>query len=253
MNQENKPERIQKVMARLGIASRRQAEDLIAKGLVKVNGELVTEPGRKISDTDLIEIEGKRITPSQKEKHVYILLHKPEGVLSSATDPRNRRTVVDLVQEKVRERVYPVGRLDYDTSGLILLTNDGDLTYRLTHPSYGVTKTYRAWLKTKISDQALKILEGGVALEDGITSPSKIERVDSICEKGICFTIVELSIHEGKNRQVRRMFDKVGYPVIRLQRIAFGTIKLNERMQPGEFRPLSPAEIASLKKDVGLD
>lgn len=250
---ENEPERLQKAMARLGIASRRHAEELISQGLVKVNGQTVRERGMKVTNRDLIEVKGNRISLPQTEKYVYILLNKPEGVLSSVTDPKSRKTVIDIIRKEVTDRVYPVGRLDYDTSGLILLTNDGELTYRLTHPSYGVEKTYRAWLKTGLTDQALKTLEEGVPLEDGVTSPAKIDKVERSKKKGNALTFVEITIHEGKNRQVRRMFEKVGYPLVRLQRIAFGPIKLDERMQPGKFRSLSKAEVASLQRAVGLD
>jgi len=243
-------ERLQKVMARLGIASRRHAEELIQKGLVKVNGQTVTTPGIKVTDLDLIEIEGSdRIF--EREKFVYILLNKPEGVISSVTDPRNRRTVTDLVCENIKDRVYPVGRLDYDTSGLLILTNDGDLTYRLTHPGFGVEKTYRVWIKKDISNGALKTLQEGVKLEDGVTSPAKIVREEAVM-RGNSLPVVEITIHEGKNRQVRRMFAAVGFPVVSLQRIAFGPVKLDENMRPGEYRLLTPAEIAGLKKEVGL-
>ncbi|HHV64242.1 MAG TPA: rRNA pseudouridine synthase [Peptococcaceae bacterium] len=247
-----KQERLQKAIARLGIASRRHAEELIQKGLVKVNGEIVRELGRKVSESDLIEVGRNSFLPVQKKNFVYILLHKPEGVISSVTDPQKRKTVIDLVRPKIKERVYPVGRLDYDTSGIIILTNDGELTYRLTHPSFGVEKKYRVWLNTKISREALQTLEEGVFLEDGMTSPAKINCVTSIKKKGKTFFVVEISIHEGKNRQVRRMFEKVGFPLVSLQRIAFGPIKLDNNLQPGEFRLLSNSEISALKREVGL-
>jgi 23S rRNA pseudouridine2605 synthase len=249
----NEPERLQKVMARLGIASRRHAEDLISRGLVKVNGQIVKERGVKVISTDLIEIEGSQISTTQKEQNIYILLNKPEGVITSVTDPRKRKTVIDIINKDVKERIYPVGRLDYDTTGVILLTNDGDLTYRLTHPSYEVEKTYRVWIKGRIIAEALGMLRKGVLLEDGLTSSSKIDRVEFLKKKGNVLTVVEITIHEGKNRQVRRMFEKVGYPVVRLQRIAFGTIKLDDRLKPGQFRFLSGSEVASLKRAVGLD
>lgn len=250
---EKKPERLQKTLARMGIASRRHAEELIQKGLVKVNGKIVTELGWKVTDSDLIEVSGSQFLPGEKENYIYLLLHKPEGVISSVTDPRQRKTVIDLVGKDIKERIYPVGRLDYDTSGLIILTNDGELTYRLTHPSYGVVKKYRVWLKTAPSSQAVQILEQGVPLEDGITSPAKINRIDTVKKKGKILSIVEISIHEGKNRQVRRMFEKVGYPLVRLQRIAFGPIKLDDNLQPGEYRLLRNSEVAALRKQVGLD
>jgi len=248
----NQPERLQKVIARLGIASRRHAEEMIIKGLVKVNGQVVTELGTKVTDTDIIEVKGRKISPEKQKPFVYYLLNKPEGVITSASDPQHRKTVLDLVRSQVKERVFPVGRLDYDTRGLLLLTNDGELTYRLTHPSYKVEKTYRAMLNGLISDQALNKLKNGVRLEDGLTSPAKIVQVKRI-KKGNYQSIVELTIHEGRNRQVRRMFDAVGFPVFYLERIAFGPLRLDSKLKPGEFRPLSAAEVKSLKKEVGLE
>jgi len=252
MNESAKqPERLQKAMARLGIASRRRAEELISQGQVKVNGVVVTQPGTKVAADDLIEVEGVQISSARPKELFYILLNKPEGVISSVADPRGRKTVIDLLGGNIAERVYPVGRLDYDTSGLLLLTNDGDLTYRLTHPSYGVEKTYRALLRSKPSPQALKTLQDGVLLEDGLTSPAKINRVQP-SNKGNNLFVVEISIHEGKNRQVRRMFEKVGYPVCSLQRIAFGPLQLDKRLTTGNYRFLDESEVNSLKQQVGL-
>lgn len=248
---ENKPERLQKMMARLGISSRRHAEDFISKGLVKVNGQTVLEHGKKVTFSDIIEVDGVTLSFSQHDEFVYYLLNKPEGVITSVTDPKNRKTVIELINKDIKKRVFPVGRLDYDTSGLLLLTNDGELTYRLTHPSYGVNKTYRVMLRGNISPQALTSLRDGVILDDGITSPAKITRVDSI-NKGNGLTSVEITIHEGRNRQVRRMFESVGHPIVCLQRIAFGPIQLDEKMKPGEFRPLCLEEVELLKKEVDL-
>lgn len=246
-------ERLQKAMARLGIASRRHAEDLISRGLVKVNGQAVTQLGFKVLDTDVIEVEGKQINANKNEKReIYILLNKPEGIITSVTDPRNRKTVLDLLRKDVQDRVYPVGRLDYETSGLLLMTNDGELTYRLTHPRYGIAKTYRAWIKGSISEMALKNLREGVQLEDGITSPAKIEKVETY-NQGNGLTVVEITIHEGKNRQVRRMFTAVGLKLVRLQRIALGSLRLDAKMRTGEYRFLNKDEIEALHKQVGLD
>ncbi|NLI91726.1 MAG: rRNA pseudouridine synthase [Peptococcaceae bacterium] len=247
----NQPERLQKAMARMGIASRRHAENLISRGLVKVNGVIVTQPGIKVTDQDRIEVKGKKIEAEDKEDFIYVLLNKPEGVICSVTDPRKRKTVIDLIRKDIPERIYPVGRLDYDTSGLLLLTNDGDLTYRLTHPGYGVEKTYEVLIKGSISSQSLKLLREGVLLEDGLTAPAKILSVRKH-NKGNNLTVVEISIHEGKNRQVRRMFEKVGHPVCGLKRIALGPITLDDRMKSGEYRYLKRSEIISLKKEVGL-
>jgi len=251
-NSEDRTERLQKVIARLGIASRRHAEQMIIDGLVKVNGQVVTELGTKVKDTDLIEVKGRKIYPAERRRFVYYLLNKPEGVITSASDPQHRKTVIDLVRSKVKERVFPVGRLDYDTRGLLLLTNDGELTYRLTHPRYKVEKTYRAKLNGYITAQALIQLENGVMLKDGLTSPAKILRVERI-KKGNYLSIVELSIHEGKNRQVRRMFEAVGYPIFYLERIAFGPLLLDSKLKPGEFRPLRAEEVTALKREVGLE
>lgn len=251
-------ERLQKVIARLGIASRRHAEKLISKGLVKVNGRVVTQLGTKVSPQDKIEV----LDPSKKKvvqrdsvgeqgKFVYYLLHKPVGVITSVYDPQGRKTVIDLIRQDVKQRVYPVGRLDYDTSGLLLLTNDGDLTYRLTHPRFEVKKIYKAWIKGRISAEAIKTLQEGVKLQDGVTAPAKIIKVQQ-ANRGNSLSVVEISIHEGKNRQVRRMFEAVGYPLVGLQRIAFGPLKLNN-LKPGEFRPLKVQEVARLQKEVGLN
>lgn len=242
-------ERLQKAIARKGVASRRQAEELISKGLVKVNGVTVSELGYKVTPTDIIEVSGNTI--QDKGIFTYVLLNKPEGVITSVSDPQKRTTVIDLINKEINIRVYPVGRLDYDTSGLLILTNDGELTYRLTHPSYGVEKTYRVWIEGPISEQSLNTLSNGVLLEDGLTSPASIKSVKQ-SKKGKEVTSVEITIHEGKNRQVRRMFAKVGHPVVGLQRIAFGPLKLDTKLKPGEYRHLLKSEIITLKKEVGL-
>ncbi|KUO66379.1 MAG: pseudouridine synthase [Gracilibacter sp. BRH_c7a] len=242
-------ERLQKVISRKGIASRRQAEQLISQGMVKVNGITVTEQGIKVTPVDIIEVSGVKIQNS--DVLTYVLLNKPKGVITSASDPQKRKTVIDLIKDQIDTRVYPVGRLDYDTSGLLILTNDGELTYRLTHPSYGVEKTYRVWIDGHISQESLDILRNGVYLEDGITSPASI-MIDQVGKKGKELTRVEVTIHEGKNRQVRRMFAKVGHPVLELQRIAFGPLKLDEKLLPGTYRNLLKSEVIALKKEVGL-
>ncbi len=241
--------RLQKKLAAMGVASRRKAEEMIAQGLIKVNGQVVTEMGYKVGERDRIEVVDKVLTGQQDA--LYIILNKPEGVISSVHDPRNRKTVIDLLNGQAARRVYPVGRLDFDTSGLLLLTNDGELTYRLTHPSYGVQKTYRVWLKGHLSTQALSVLESGVLLEDGLTAPAKIQTFGKQ-NKGKELTVVEIIIHEGKNRQVRRMFAKVGFPLVRLERIAFGPLSLDESLKPGQYRVLTEQELTLLKKEVGL-
>ena len=242
-------ERLQKAMARKGIASRRHSEQLISQGLVKVNGIIVSEQGHKVTPTDIIEVSGNTI--QDKDKFTYVLLNKPVGIITSASDPQKRKTVIDLIKHDIDIRVYPVGRLDYDTSGLLILTNDGELTYRLTHPSYGVEKTYRVWIKGLISEESINTLNNGVYLEDGLTSPANVKIVNKD-KKGKELTVVEITIHEGKKRQVRRMFAKVGHPVVGLQRIAFGPVKLDNNLDTGQFRYLLESEVIALKKEVGL-
>lgn len=232
-------ERLQKVMAHAGIASRRKSEDIIAEGRVKVNGETVTEMGTKVNpDRDVIEVDGEIIS---KEKRVYILLNKPQGYICTVDDPRGRNTVLDLVDD-VKQRIYPVGRLDYDTSGLLMLTNDGQLTYILTHPSHEINKTYLTEVKGRLDTKNADRLRKGVELEDGMTAPAQLE----IKEREENNTLFTLTIHEGRNRQVRRMCEKIGLPVISLKRISVGPLTL-EGLSEGEYRNLTDKEIEFLK------
>lgn len=230
-------ERLQKVMAHAGIASRRKAEQLILEGRVKVNGETVRELGRKVSPEDFIEVDGK---PIREEKKVYILLNKPVGYISTVDDPRGRRTVLDLVAD-VKERVYPLGRLDYDTSGLLILTNDGELTYKLTHPSFEVKKTYLVEVEGKPGKELAR-LEKGVMLSDGMTAPAAVAEVKT----GKNSTSFLLTIHEGRNRQVRRMCEAIGYPVKSLKRIKFAFLELGD-LPEGRYRYLTEKEIKMLQ------
>lgn len=232
-------ERLQKVIAQAGVASRRKAEQLIEAGEVKVNGVTVTEQGIKVSGSDVIEVSGVQLT---KEAFVYYVLYKPTGVLSSVTDDRGRKTVVELLPA-VTERIFPVGRLDYDTSGLLLLTNDGDFSYKMTHPSYEVSKTYIAKVKGIPRREQLKALQYGVELEDGKTAPAQV-KTKSI-DKKTQTAIIEITIHEGRNRQVRRMFDAIGFPVLKLKREIFGTIDLRG-LNAGDYRPLTIHEVKQL-------
>ncbi|UWG99032.1 rRNA pseudouridine synthase [Dehalobacter sp. DCM] len=250
-NSLDRSERLQKAMARLGIASRRHAEILISQGSVKVNGIVVTQLGTKVYPEDVIEVSESTYSAVSITDSIYIMLNKPVGIISSVTDPHRRKTVIDLINQDIKTRVYPVGRLDYDTSGLLLLTNDGELTHRLTHPRYGVEKVYHVWIKEDLLQAAVNTLRTGVTLEDGRTAPAKLRK---LCNKSHghdreC-TVYEIVIHEGRNRQVRRMFEQVGYPVIRLQRIAFGPLRLDPAMKAGDYRYLKPREIAALKKAV---
>ncbi|ACL69480.1 pseudouridine synthase [Halothermothrix orenii] len=232
-------ERLQKYMAHAGVASRRKSEKIITQGRVKVNGKIVTELGTKIDpDKDIVEVDGRVIS---KEKYVYILLNKPVGYITSVSDPHGRKTVTGLIKG-VSQRIYPVGRLDYDTSGLLILTNDGELTYVLTHPSHMVEKTYRVEVKGFPSDEVLKKLETGVKLKDGLTAPARVSAVKRK-EKN---TIFNLTIHEGRNRQVRRMCDKIGFPVVNLKRIAFGPLNL-KGLKTGQYRFLTEKEVKALK------
>ncbi len=234
-------ERLQKFMARAGVASRRQSEELIARGLVKVNGETVSTPGLKIDPfSDRVEVNGRVLKKS--EELVYFLLYKPVGYVSTVSDPEGRRKVTDLLHG-VKQRVYPVGRLDYDSEGLLLLTNDGQLTHALTHPSHEVPKTYRAWVSGVPGPDKIKALAAGVELDDGRTAPAGVALIGSKNGTGI----LQITIHEGRNRQVRRMCEHIGHPVRHLLRESIGPLRL-DRMQPGEFRRLKPGELAQLKK-----
>jgi 23S rRNA pseudouridine2605 synthase len=230
-------ERLQKVLARAGIGSRRVCEDLIADGRVTVNGD-VAVLGRRIDpDHDRVEVDG--VPLSVREGLVYYLLNKPPGVVTTASDPQGRRTVIELVPPE--PRVFPVGRLDYETEGLLLLTNDGDLTHRLTHPSYGVEKEYLAEVEGTPSRGTIRILREGVELEDGVTAPAKAS-----LQPPNLLTIV---IHEGRNRQVRRMCEAVGHPVRRLVRTRIGPI-VDRQLKPGTWRPLTQDEVLALGKAV---
>ncbi|MDD2221142.1 MAG: pseudouridine synthase [Clostridia bacterium] len=241
---ENQGEKLQKVIAAHGLTSRRGAEALIRAGKVTVNGQVVTEQGLRVTSRDEIRVNGELL--SVKPSLRYILLHKPAGWITSMADENGRRTVCDLLTD-VPERVYPVGRLDYDTSGLLLLTNDGELANRLTHPSHNVEKNYSVLIKGKISNEAIKKLRDGVELSDGQTSPAKVRRLREK-EQG---SIIEITIHEGRNRQIRRMVDAVGYEVIHLKRIALANLNLTD-LPLGKYRDLTDKELALLKQIAGI-
>ena len=199
----------------------------------------VTELGIKVSPTDLIVVDGRAI---QSEKKVYIAFHKPKGVITSANDPEGRRTVMDYIKD-VSERLYPVGRLDYDTEGLLILTNDGEFANRLTHPKFHVPKTYHATVNGVPHGTLLEKLAQGVMLDDGITAPAQVDYYDIASDQKQ--SIISITIHEGRNRQVRRMFDAIHYPVIRLRRVQFGPLFL-QGLPRGKSRPLTPKEIEEL-------
>ncbi|MCA1030575.1 rRNA pseudouridine synthase [Bacillus timonensis] len=233
-------ERLQKVIAYAGVASRRKAEQLILEGKVKVNGKVVKELGTKVGMNEKIEVNG---VPLEKESPVYFLLYKPRGVISSASDDKGRKVVTDFFQE-LDKRIYPIGRLDYDTSGLILLTNDGEFANTLMHPKYEVEKVYVAKVKGIPSKEKLRLLERGIKLEDGVTAPAKVKLLS--IDKRKQTAIVELAIHEGKNRQVRRMLDAIGHEVLKLKRERYGFLTL-QGLTTGEFRELSPHEVKQLR------
>ncbi|MCM3762937.1 rRNA pseudouridine synthase [Alkalihalobacillus oceani] len=234
-------ERLQKIIAQAGIASRRKAEQLIMEGKVKVNGEVVRELGVKASaNKDQIEVEG---IPIDREEPVYFLLYKPSGVISSVKDEKGRKVVTDFLE--VEQRVFPVGRLDYDTSGLLLLTNDGEFANYLMHPKFKIDKVYVAKVKGIPTREALKRLQQGVRLDDGKTAPAKVKLMS--IDKKKQTAIVRITIHEGRNRQVRRMFEAIGHPVMKLKREEYGFLNLRG-MNPGDVRPLKPIEVKHLRE-----
>ncbi|GIN89491.1 ribosomal large subunit pseudouridine synthase B [Siminovitchia terrae] len=233
-------ERLQKVIAQAGVASRRKAENLIIEGKVKVNGQVVTELGTKVAAADKIEVNG---IPLVEEEKKYFLFYKPRGVISAVKDDKSRKVVTDYFTH-IPERVYPVGRLDYDTSGLLLLSNDGEFTHLLTHPMHEIKKTYVAKVKGIPVREALKKLERGIVLEDGKTAPAKVQL--QTADKRKNSAILEITIHEGRNRQVRRMLEAIGHPVIKLKRENLAFLNLHG-LNAGEFRELTPHEVKRLK------
>ena len=244
-------ERLQKILSQAGVASRRLAEELIAQGRVQVNGATVTELGTKADPgADEIKVDGRRVQVQQRKR--YILLHKPRGYITSRSDPQGRPTVLDLIRE-VREYVYPVGRLDYDSEGLLLLTNDGDLAARLTHPRHEVDKVYEARVRGVPDEHVLERLAKGVTIEGQRTAPAKVRLLDPAAKRPAEKeqTRIELAIHEGRQRQVRKMFDAVGHPVVRLRRVRIGPIA-DPDMPPGHWRELTPQEVGRLQRAAGL-
>ncbi|MFE0441820.1 pseudouridine synthase [Aerococcus sp. NPDC058936] len=232
-------ERLQKVMAHAGVASRRESEKLIASGRVKVNGEVVRELGYKVSNNDRIEVDQ---VPIYKEEPVYYVFYKPTGVISAVKDDKDRKVVTDFFPG-IEQRIYPVGRLDYNTSGLLLLTNDGEFANTLMHPRYEINKVYVAKVEGVITGEERKQLERGVEIDGVRTAPAqaKILSVD----KDKKTTIIELVIHEGRNRQVRKMLEAVGHPVIKLKRERYGFLDL-KGLKPGDSRTLLKHEIEEL-------
>ncbi len=233
-------ERLAKLISRGGVASRREAERLIREGRVEVNEKIVTKPGQKADlSRDRIRVDGKPI--GRSEPRVYLLLNKPRGSLTTLRDPKGRTVVSDFLS-RVKGRVYPVGRLDWDCSGLVLLTNDGELTEKLTHPRYQIPKTY--WVKVRgvPSAREIKRLKEGVRLEDGITAPAKVK----LTEKREGKSCLELTVTEGRNKLVKRMCQTIGHPVLRLKRVGLAFLRLGD-LKPREYRYLNREEIKRLK------
>lgn len=235
-------ERLQKVIAQSGVTSRRKAEKLITDGKVKVNGKVVRTLGIKVSPEDKVEVDN---IPLEKEAPVYYLLYKPRRVISSVKDEKGRKVVTDLLGEEVTERVFPIGRLDYDTSGILLLTNDGEFANLLMHPKYEIEKNYIAKIKGIPRKEELTKLRKGVKSGNEILHAVKYKLLSS--DRNSNTSIVELSLHEGKNRQVRRMFEALGFPVLKLKREKYGFLTLNG-LQSGEYRPLTPKEVKQLRQ-----
>jgi 23S rRNA pseudouridine2605 synthase len=232
--------KVQKILSETGVASRRKAEELIREGRVTVNGRTTQIGDRADPSRDHIKVDGRRVTiPSSK---IYILVHKPKGVVTTVDDPEGRKTVLDLLPTSNR-RLFPVGRLDYDAEGLILLTDDGDLAHRLSHPSFHIPRTYRVKVKGKPTPVEIRRLSQGIHLEDGRTAPCRVGSLKETEEN----SWLEMILYEGRNRQVKRMWEKLGYPVLKLKRVGFAGLSL-ARLQPGEYRTLRPAEVQRLKK-----
>lgn len=233
-------ERLQKVIAHAGFASRRKAEQLIMEGNVKVNGKMVKELGVKVSPSDRVEVNG---IPVEREEPVYFILYKPRGVISSVADDKGRKVVTDFLQN-IKQRIYPVGRLDFDTSGILLLTNDGEFANLLMHPKSEVEKVYVAKVKGIPSREKMRSLEKGIRLEDGKTAPAKTKMISMDKKKETA--IIELTIHEGRNRQVRRMLEAIGHPVMKLKRERYGFLTL-QGLKSGDARELTVHEVKQLR------
>jgi 23S rRNA pseudouridine2605 synthase len=233
--------RLNRYIANSGVCSRRDADDLITKGLISVNDKKITDLGTKVSHNDKVTYQGKSLEPGKK---VYVLLNKPKGYVATVKDPHAEHTVLDLVREATDERIYPVGRLDKSTTGVLLLTNDGDLTTRLTHPKYGIRKVYHVFLDHEVTKVDMEAIISGIELEDGKISADAISFPEQDDH-----TQVGIEIHSGQNRVIRRIFEKLGYEVRKLDRVYFaGLTKKN--LQRGKWRHLSPKEVTMLKRGI---
>jgi 23S rRNA pseudouridine2605 synthase len=228
--------RLAKYLAHAGVASRRRAEQLVVAGRVTVGGEVVRDPARDVGASDAVAVDGR--PAALERRHLVYALNKPAGYVSTASDEQGRPTVVSLIPSRMR--LYPVGRLDVDTTGLLLLTNDGELAHRLTHPSFQVPRTYRAQVRSPpVREPALRRLREGVALDDGTTAPARVRRLAP--------DRLEIVLHEGRKRQVRRMCEAVGHDVVRLERVGFGALRLGD-LPLGGYRRLTRAEVEQLRK-----
>ncbi|WP_029329078.1 pseudouridine synthase [Lentibacillus jeotgali] len=236
----NSFERLQKVIAQSGVTSRRKAEKLIIDGKVKVNNKTVTELGTKVSPQDKVDVEGVQL---EKEEPVYYMLYKPRGVISSIEDDKGRKVVTDYLGE-VEERIYPIGRLDYDTSGILLLTNDGNFANLLMHPRYGIDKVYVAKIKGIPDKRELNRLRKGIHSDDELLKIVGYKILETDRQKN--HMIIEMTLHEGKNRHIRRMMESLGYPVSKLKRERYGLLTL-KGMQPGDYRRLTPHEVKKMR------
>ena len=232
--------RLAKYLAEAGITSRRKAEQLIIDKRIAVNGQIIDQLAYNVTpETDRVELDGRQISVEEK---IYLMMNKPTGVLSSVSDPHGRTTIIDLLAD-LPQRVYPVGRLDLDTEGLLLLTNDGDFTNLMIHPRYEIKKTYQAWVEGVVNQAAINILSEGVMLDDGITAPAGVRCLKIDHHQ----TLLEIIIHEGRNRQVKRMCQAVGYPVITLKRTGFAFLELKD-LAEGEYRLLDRQELNKLRQ-----
>ncbi|MEN6351536.1 MAG: pseudouridine synthase [Syntrophomonas sp.] len=233
--------RLAKFLAAAGVASRRRAEEMISCGRIKVNGIVISEQGFKLKPGDEVEFQGQVL---HLEKHVYLLLNKPSGYISSVKDNHGRPTVMELVKS-IKARIYPVGRLDLDTEGLLLLTNDGEFSHLMIHPRHEVTKKYEALVQGQVAGDDLRQLQQGIILDDGLTAPAKVR----VLKQNEDHTLLELEIHEGRKRQVKRMCEAIGHKVVHLRRTSFAFLNL-EGVPSGKYRELTAAEVGKLKESA---
>ena len=239
------PERLQKFLSRAGVASRRAAEELIRAGRVSVNSLVVTEMGVRVDPArDVVQVDGRRVQAEARQ--LTVMLHKPSGYISSRRDPQGRRVVMELLPESLRKRLYPVGRLDYEATGLLLLTSDGELAHRLMHPSRQVPRTYRVTVSGEVSPEALRQLRAGIELNG-----RQVAAEVGVKKQEQGKTVLEISVWEGRYHLVKRLLEQVGHPVLKLKRLAFGPLRLG-RLARGRYRPLTATELAAVKAEVGL-